>query len=75
MQLHASRYQLWKTLQLDASRYQLWKTLQLDASRYQLWSLAKDRYRSPAGGRVCTGLRKGAGLLHIQVVSSPSRRH
>ena len=43
MQLHASRYQLWKTLQLDASRYQLWKTLQLDASRYQLWSLAKDR--------------------------------
>ena len=43
MQLHASRYQLWKTLQLHASRYQLWKTLQLHASRYQLWMFAKDR--------------------------------
>ena len=43
MQLHASRYQLWKTLQLHASRYQLWKTLQLHASRNQLWMLAKDR--------------------------------
>ena len=27
MQLHASRYQLWKTLQLHASRYQLWTSI------------------------------------------------
>ena len=29
MQLHASRYQLWKTLQLHASRYQLVWTSQI----------------------------------------------
>ena len=58
MQLHASRYQLWKTLQLDASRYQLWKTLQLEATRYQLQLVTKDRSLGPAVDRRTDGRRQ-----------------